>query len=147
MKRVRIIDKEGNGTTNQELLQEAERLKLHNFRGVFMIDELIKLKPLRHECGIVNLEPSSKGGSHWVCWWIKGDEKYFFDSFGAPPDKRILKYMKKIDKNKILFSTYQIQNFNDTVCGQWCLFVLNRLNLGQDYMDIIAEILKKYKLY
>ena len=147
MKRVSLIDKSHNGSTNVELQRKAESLKLKNFRGVYMIDELIKLKPLRHECGIVNLQTSDKNGSHWVCWFINGNDKVYFDSFGAPPDLRVAKYLKKKNKNHTLYSTYQIQQFNDTNCGLFCLYVLNKLNNGEDYLDIVLEILNKYKLY
>ena len=143
MKNVSLIDENSDGSTNIELENKANKLKLHNFRGVFMVDELSKLTPLNNECGIINLETSNKNGSHWVCWWRNENDKYYFDSFGINPDKRVIKYLK----SPILYSTYQIQQYNDTNCGLWCLFVLNKLNQGEDFIDIILNILNKYKLY
>ena len=122
-------------TTNIELEQEATRLKLKNFRGVFMRDEL-KFKPLNRECGILNLDSSKNDGSHWVAWFKDKDNKIYFDSFGVQPPLELIKYLK----SPILYNTFQIQQYNDTNCGEWCLHVLNELNKGRNYFDIILEI-------
>ena len=122
-------------TTNIELEQEANRLKLKNFRGVFMRDEL-KFNPLKKECGILNLDSSRNDGTHWVAWFKDNDNKIYFDSFGVQPPLELIKYLK----SPILYHTYQIQQYNDTNCGEWCLYVLNELNKGRKYFDIILEI-------
>ena len=126
------------GTTDKFLESEAKRLKLKNFRGVFMSDELPK-KPLKNECGIVNLESSKLEGSHWCCWWKHGEDKYYFDSYGILPSKQIVKYLK----SPINYSTFQLQTFNDSTCGEWCLYMLNELNKGNDYKDIILKLINK----
>jgi len=46
-----------------------------------------------------------------------------------------------------MYSTYQIQQNNDTNCSEWCLFMLNGLNKGEDFIDIIIDILNKHKLH
>jgi len=46
-----------------------------------------------------------------------------------------------------MYSTYQIQQYNDTNCSEWCLYMLNELHKGKDFIDIIIEILNKHKLY
>jgi hypothetical protein len=124
-------------TTNVELNVEAKKLKLKNYRGTLMIDDLANLNPRVNECAIVNLDTNRGDGTHWVAFWKNKHEKIYFDSFGAPPDKRLVKYVK----SPILYSTYQIQQFNDENCGQWCLYVLNELNLGKDFIDIILDII------
>ena len=72
-------------------------------------------KPLKNECGIVNLESSKLDGSHWCCQWKHGDDKYYFDSYGIKPSKQIVKYLK----SPINYSTFQLQTFNDSTCGEW----------------------------
>jgi len=54
--------------------------------------------------------------------------------------------IKYLGKN-ILYSTYQIQQFNDSNCGEWCLFVLNALNKKEDFIDIILNIVNNHDLY
>ena len=126
------------GTTDGFLRNEAKRLKIKNFRGVFMSDELPD-KPLENECGIINLESSKLQGSHWCCWWKAGNDKYYFDSYGILPPKKIVKYLK----SPIVYSTFQLQQFNEDTCGEWCIYMLNKLNKGDDYKNIILKLIDK----
>ena len=50
------------------------------FRGVFLRDTLPKNAKL-NECGILNLHSSSGDGAHWVMWFKKGKDKFYFDSY------------------------------------------------------------------
>ena len=43
------------------------------------------------EKGFVNIDNGSMGGSNWTCFIVKGNETYYFDSFGGQPDKFLLK--------------------------------------------------------
>ena len=123
--------KDGDGSSNFELMEKAKKLRFNNFRGVFMRDQL-NFTPLRNECGILNLNTNSQSGSHWVCLFKHGDEKYYFDSFGVIAPREIVEYLKP----PIIYSTCQIQGFNDTNCGQWCLYVLTELNRKRLFSDI-----------
>lgn len=136
-------------TTNIQLIEAAKRLNLKDFKGVFMRDELKSMKPNRFECGIVNLDSSSNEGTHWVCWFKNKNNKIYFDSFGIQPPLEIVEYLK----SPILYNTYQIQQFNDSNCGEWCLHVLNELNkrgristeVDENFIDIILEIINNDK--
>jgi len=55
--------KDSDGSSIFELVGKAKRLRLNNFRGVFMRDQL-NFTPLRNECGILNLNTNSQPGSH-----------------------------------------------------------------------------------
>ena len=83
---------------------------------------------------------SSKGDeTHNYCYWKNGNEKYYFESFGLImliPPKEVIKYLK----SPIMYSTYQIQQFNDCNCSEWSLFVLDKLNKDDDYIDVILSI-------
>ena len=61
--------------TNFQLIEAAKKLKLKQFRGVFVRDELPK-KTQKEECGIVNTGDSKTNGFHWLCWHKEGDKKY-----------------------------------------------------------------------
>ena len=126
---------DSDGSSNFELMEKAKKLRLNNFRGVFMRDQL-NFTPLRNECGILNLNTNSEPGSHWVCWFKHGNEKYYFDSFGVTAPREIVEYLKP----PIIYSTCQIQGFKDTNCGQWCLYVLNELNRKRLFSDIILDL-------
>ena len=71
----------GKGPTNLQLLKYARELKVPNFRGVFMRDNLPEV--VHHkECGIMNLNKSDESGSHWVCYYKDPDRRIYFYSFG-----------------------------------------------------------------
>ena len=124
-------------TTNIELENEAEKLEFKNFRGVIMRDQIGKLKKLKQECGILGSKTSREDNMHWTCWFINGKNKYYFDSFGLTPPKEIIKYLK----SPIVHSTFQLQQFNEINCGEWCIYVLNRLNSGDEYVDILLDLI------
>jgi len=46
-----------------------------------------------------------------------------------------------------MYATYQIQQYNDTNCSEWYLYMLTELHKGKDFIDIIIEILNKLKFY
>ena len=124
-------------TTNIYLKEQAIKLKFKNFRGVKFIDELSKMKPMEQECGILGSKAHTEDNMHWTAWFKDGDKKYYFDSFGLDPTIEIVKYLG----HPILISTFQIQHYNEDDCGEWCLFVLSRLNKGQNFKDIILDII------
>jgi len=98
---------------------------------------------VKKECGVINLNTSKQQGSHHTCYWVANNKKYYFDSFGIIPPKELVKYLK----SPIIYSTYQIQQYNDTNCSEWCLYMLIELNKGREFIDIIIDILNKHKLY
>ena len=132
----------GSGMTDVEVRHHADRLGLPNFK-YYCKDELTGKHPDNIECGIINLDNSSGEGTHHTCYWKNGSDKYYFDSYGAPPPKELIKYLKR----PIMYSQYQIQGYNDTNCSEWALYILNKLNQGNDFMDSILNIIKKHKLY
>jgi len=61
-----------------EIEDAVEKIGLKNFRGVFLRDSLPK-KPKRNECAIMNLDDTSGNGTHWVAWFKRGNDKFYFD--------------------------------------------------------------------
>lgn len=57
--------------TNLELIKYAKKLKIPNFSGVFMRDELASMKPQKNETGIINLDSTKGSGTHWVAYCKK----------------------------------------------------------------------------
>jgi len=126
----------GDGMSNYEVISKANKLELPNFR-YFMRDELCKAICKKQECGVVNLSTSKQQGSHHTCYWVADNKKYYFNSFGVVPPKELVIYLK----SPIMYSIYQIQQYKDTNCSEWCLYMLNELNKGKDFIDIIIVIL------
>ena len=122
--------------TNIELEKRAKILKIKNFRGVFMRDELNKMKPNIQECGILNLNTSKEPGSHWTCWYRNGNNRIYFDSYGTVPPQELVDYLG----TPILRNTEQLQGYNQSNCGQFCLYVLKKLSDGEKFQNIEIEL-------
>ena len=122
--------------SNIDILKYVKLLKIKNFRGCYMRNELSKLHAKNVECGVLNLNLSSEPGSHWTCWFKSNENKYYFNSFGLHPPNELVEYLK----SPILYSTFQLQRITDKNCGKWCLSILKRLNEGVDYYDLILSL-------
>ena len=120
--------------TNFELYDYAKKLGI-NLRGIFMRDNL-PLSPLENESAIVNFNKSGENGSHWVCYYKKGDLKIYFDSFGQVVLREIRDYLK----SPIYRNTDIIQPINTPICGHLCLHVLKSLNDGMSFRDTLNSL-------
>jgi len=129
------------GLTNVDLIELAKKLKIENFRGVFMRDNLPKKSEQKNkECGIVNFNKSNEPGTHWVCYFKNGKTKIYFDSFGQITLDEIQKYLKtkneyENEKGVIQRNTDIVQRINTHVCGHLCLFVLASLSREHHHLD------------
>ena len=138
------LTNDGDGMTNIELYNEAQKLDLPNFK-YFMSNELVKASPDDKECGIVNLDDSDGKGTHHICYWLdrKHGDKFCFDSFGVAPPTELIDYLKKFDKQNILYSTYIIQELNETNCSELSLYVLHELNKGNKFTDTVLDVYRR----
>lgn len=98
-----------------------------------MSDELPQ-KPYQNECGVVNLDKSENIGTHWICYWKVNDIKYVFDSYGGVPPKPLIQYL---GSNNLFYNDDRIQDFNSVICGHLCVKVLNLLNQGHSFSDVM----------
>lgn len=102
------------------------------FGGVFSSDTLPKLRK-NFVSFIINLDPHTLPGTHWVAAYFKNsDEAIYFDSYGRPPPKNILKFLKTNSKN-ITHNKFCYQDYTTLTCGYFCLYFLfnmsRKLNL------------------
>ena len=121
--------------SNFQVIDAAKKLKIRNFRGVYLRDELPK-KPRRNECDILNLDDSIGSGTHYVSWSKRGGQKYYFDGYGVTPPIEMINYLKQ----PIYYNTERIQPDDTVVCGHLCLYMLKKLDEGQNYQDIINTL-------
>lgn len=132
-----------HSTTNFQLIKYAEELNIPNFYCL-MRDELHNINSTHYNT-IINLHKSNEKGVHWSCF----NNYYFFDSFGLPPTNEVKDLMINGESYKIRgyaeYSTFQIQDFDESYCGQMCLYVLYKLNNGEDFHSIVLELKLNYK--
>jgi hypothetical protein len=126
--------------SNFQILDICKQLKIKNFRGVFMRDQL-NLNEVRknNHCLILNLDVSDNDGTHWTCIFVTKDKCIYFDPFGFCPPPEVEKYCSTI-KNRI-YNTFQVQKANSVICGHFCIYVLYKLsNCGEDLFNITDEL-------
>ena len=130
--------------TNIELSTYAQEREIPNFRGVFMRDAIPQY-PFNIECGIVNLNTSDQSGSHWLCYYRNGSDRFYFDSYGQITPVEIQRYLKtgsefKRGSEVIQRNTDIVQAANTSVCGHLCLFVLKPLTNGEKFQSILNHM-------
>ena len=64
----------------------------------------LKMQKL-NECGILNLDSSSGDGTHWVMWFKKGKDKFYFDSYRVQPPSEMIAYVT----SPIFYNSERIQ--------------------------------------
>lgn len=80
--------------SNTDLVNYVLELKVPNFRGVFMRDNL-PFKIYQIENGIVNLDSFRGKGTYWVCYHKISDNIFYFDSYGnLGPPPELIDYFK-----------------------------------------------------
>jgi hypothetical protein len=89
------------------------------------------------ECGVVNLDSGSGGGTHWVAYWKNGPATVYFDSYGLAPPKEVLEYLDR----DVRTQTFQLQSANDVICGHLCLYVLWELAAGRRFEDVVLSLI------
>ena len=89
--------------SNFEIKDAVKTIGLKNFRGVFLRDTSPK-KPKRNECTIMNQDDTSGDRPHWVAWFKRGNDKWYFDSFGLTPPTELNNYL-----GDVFYPTEQIQ--------------------------------------
>lgn len=110
------------------------------FGGVYASDRLPEIP--QYNAYIVNLDPASKPGSHWIAIYFdrRKESVDYFDSYGLKPrNVGILRFLKK----NAIFKNYNLITYQgpcSTVCGQYCLYFLYHKANGLS----MAHIQKKF---
>ena len=86
---------------------------------------------------IVNLQSSNAGdGTHWVCFYVRGDIAVYFDSFGEVPPIEVINFLT--NKN-IYYNDLHIQDFNDDSCGFYCVAFLHYMDNHKGNLKVLSK--------
>ena len=106
-----------------------------------MRDELNKnRKSTDNECLVLNIDHSSNNGTHWTCLFIKDGKLLYFDSYGYLPPLEVSEYYKGDNR---FYNTFKIQQYDEVICGHYCIYVLYRLSKGCNFYDILNELFRR----
>ena len=90
---------------------------------------------------VVNTDRSSCAGEHWVAIFLDGDGYgEYFDSFGLPPLRRgLIDFMNRNCSVGWCYNTTTLQEFDETVCGNWCVEFLKSKFAGTGYKEFLLH--------
>ncbi len=102
-------------------LMKRNKHTKNKFKGVFASDNLPKQNIQKPACFIINTDPSSLPGTHWVAiYFPKIGKTYYFDSFGVRPSvKSIISFISR-NSTHYEYNKKQLQNVFSVVCGNYC---------------------------
>lgn len=124
---------------------------LSKFGGIFSIDRINDVYPLKNHYYICNTDKFFNKGKHWiVIYWDSYSKSIdYFDSLGKYPLYDFIKFMNK-SKSKITYNNRRIQDFNSDACGYFCLyFIFLRCNSisYNNIIDNFSNDLLKNEIY
>ena len=106
-----------------------------SFIGVFPQDYLLHVSFISFPVSLIlNLDVSSQPGSHWIGLYITHNSLEIYDSLGLDPTTWtrkpviLLKFIKKISKNREIFITPRFQSDKSNLCGLYSVLFLTLRN-------------------
>jgi hypothetical protein len=126
--------------SNFQIIEKCDELKIQNFKGVCMRDELNKTAQWCDECMVINIDHSSNEGTHWTCLFIRKGVAHYFDPYGFAPTLEVKEYCKGLLSE---YNTFPIQKMNEVICGHYCIYVLYKLSNGHKFYDICDELYRR----
>nr|DAC81423.1 TPA_asm: adenain [Strongylocentrotus sea urchin adintovirus] len=94
------------------------------YGGTYPSDALPRDIGLDKQCFVVNVDPRSQPGSHWVAFYFEGGKGEFFDSYGNEPSFYSKRFTTFLQRNSVswIYNSKRVQGTLSTVCGQYCIF-------------------------
>ena len=125
--------------------RQLTNIELSTYARELAIPHITTQCPFNLECGIVNLNISNQSGSHWICYYRNGSDRFYFDSYGQITPVEIQGYLNtciefKRGSEVIQRNTNIVQAANTSVCGHLCLFVLKSLTNGEKFQSILNHM-------
>lgn len=123
-----------------------------------LIDSICKLnlkdlmaKGKTHLGFVYNLDPSNKGGSHWIASFtdIPAHRTYYFDSYGIKPPHQIARFMRSLtlqDPQMKLRSNGIKFQYGDSECGMYSLYFLIRMLEGDNFREFCKRAPKDERM-
>ena len=129
--------------SNIQLISAAKKLKIKNFEGVFVRDQLPEKQSRNAECCILNLDSSSGRGTHWTAWYksnsrsgSRSGEELYFDSYGLRPPDELVDYLQRL----VFYNSERVQPEGQVFYGHLCLYVLKKLSDGCNFQEIVNTL-------
>lgn len=102
------------------------RLGIRNY-DVYAADRLPTVAIGPSTAIIVNTDPHTESGEHWVAFYTDRDGRRieYFDSFGNPPHlPTYQQFLRRNSSRPYIYNSHRLQGYNTSVCGHYCLVYL-----------------------
>ena len=128
-----------------ELTRVLEKVVKHRnicLLGVLASDQLPRIIVTTPTMAIINTQPSTMPGAHWLAVYIdEARTGYFFDSFGHSPayigfPDDIYRFLK-LNCLNVQYSKRQVQENMATTCGQHCVYFLCQIQKRLSYQEVM----------
>ena len=122
-------------------LAEDDRELQPYFRGVFPADRIPPVSKKRVNAFIVNTDPASQLGEHWLALWTEGNTCEVFDSYGLPLStyKHPTLQAWLSQWKDIIRSNHPLQAMDSFTCGHYVLFFLKATVRHVSFQDFLAQ--------
>jgi hypothetical protein len=108
-----------------------------NFLGVLASDRIPSLRTVATFapcCYVLNTDPKSEPGTHWVAIYHATPRILeFFDSYGSHPNDYGIFFDTSL---QLRFNEISFQTVTSSVCGQYCIFFLAHRTNGHSFQSI-----------
>lgn len=110
------------------------------FGGSVSINNLPEFKKGKFYFVLLHRPNDSSG--HWLLVICEKDKSWIVDSFGMPPDQRLIKKLKKLNK-KVLYNDFMFQDAESKSCGYYGIYIIDKWLKGESLETIIDKELNK----
>ena len=115
--------------------------KEESFRGTYPCDQVPNFTDNEYSI-IINVDNSTLPGSHWTALVVRGNNAYYFDSFGRLYDNFSFPadYRESLQKiclgKKVVFQNRVLQGFHSNMCGEYCVYFIKQLGKRFNFNEI-----------
>ena len=122
---------------NFEIVELVNELKITNFIGVYMRDEVKNIViPSTDFYFIYNFQTSNENGSHWIVAGRSNNQNFHACPYGSDPCIEVIDLLGK----PIITSTFRIQEYTEKCCGLYCILLMYLLYKGNSFEDSILSL-------
>ena len=113
-----------------------------HFIGVFASDQLPKDMSSFPAFMVVNTDPHTQPGTHWVAFYAPNENTLeFFDSYGQHPEfygKNFKDFVNPF--SSLLWNSTALQSLTSNVYGQYCIYFVIRRNNRLSLQAIVSQL-------
>ena len=120
------------------------------FKGAFPCDKIPIFEDNEYSF-IVNVDNSTLPGSHWTALVIRGNNAYYFDSFGRLYDNASFPadYTASLQRlclgKKMSFQDKVLQGFHSNTCGEYCIYFIKQLEKRIKFSEVFHDFTSNLK--